>query len=149
MYRLYGRKIPVNEATRSFVDTICENILSVDIREKKRLLIHRGWDSHILNGLLHPSILLKNWIGRWKNHLLFFFKGAIYEFTYNKYDEFSPGQMSLLYDIPDQQTVAQSVKVKVLAAPTGYMIFSLTIQSQRMLIWQWIFMKLKLTLHQF
>ena len=80
---------------------------------------------------------------------ILFFKRAIYEFTYNKYDEFSPGQMSLLYDIPDQQTVAQSVKVKVLAAPTGYMIFSLTIQSQRMLIWQWIFMKLKLTLHQF
>ena len=57
--------------------------------------------------------------------------------------------MALLYDIPDQQTVAQSRKVKILDAPTGYMIFSLTSQSQRMIIWKWVFMKLKLTLHQF
>ena len=35
MYRLYGRNTPVNEATRSFVDKIRENILSVDIREKR------------------------------------------------------------------------------------------------------------------
>ena len=49
---------------------------------------------------------------------ILFFKVAIYEFMYNKDDEFSQGQMELLYDIPDQQTVAQSIKVKVLAAPT-------------------------------
>ena len=50
---------------------------------------------------------------------ILFFKGAIYEFTYNKDDKFSQGKMALFYDIPDQQTVAQSIKVKVLAAPTG------------------------------
>ena len=50
---------------------------------------------------------------------ILFFKGVIYEFTYNKDDEFSQGQMTLLYDISDQQTVAQSRKVKVIAAPMG------------------------------
>ena len=50
---------------------------------------------------------------------ILFFKGKIYEFTYNKDGEFSQGKMSLVYDIPDQQTVAKSRKLKVLAAPTG------------------------------
>ena len=50
---------------------------------------------------------------------ILFFKGAIYEFTYNKDDKFSQGKMALFYDIPDQQTVAQSRKLKVLSAPTG------------------------------
>ena len=50
---------------------------------------------------------------------ILFSKGTIYEFKYNKDDEFSQGQMALLYDIPGQQTVAQSIKVKFLAAPTG------------------------------
>ena len=50
---------------------------------------------------------------------ILFFKGKIYEFTYNKDGEFSQGKMSLVYDIPDQQTVAKSRKLKVLAAPTS------------------------------
>ena len=54
-----------------------------------------------------------------KPSTILFFKGSLYEFTYNKDDEFSQGQMALLYDIPDQQTVAQGRKVKVLAALTG------------------------------
>ena len=50
---------------------------------------------------------------------ILFFKRAIYEFTYNKDDEFSQGQLALLYEIPDQQTVAQSRNVKFISAPTG------------------------------
>ena len=49
---------------------------------------------------------------------ILFFKGAIYEFTYNKDDEFSQGNMAFLYDIQNKQTLAQSKKVKVLTAPT-------------------------------
>ena len=50
---------------------------------------------------------------------ILFYKRTIYEFTYKKDDEFSQGPMALLYHIPDQQTVAQSIKVKVLASSKG------------------------------
>ena len=33
-YRFYGKRKPANEATQSFVDTICANKLNVYLREK-------------------------------------------------------------------------------------------------------------------
>ena len=50
---------------------------------------------------------------------LLFFKGAIYEFTHNKDGVYSQGQMALLFDLPDEETIQRNGKVKVLAAPTG------------------------------
>ena len=51
--------------------------------------------------------------------LLFFFCGAIYEFTYNDDDVFSQSQMALLFEIPSQEDINQLQKMKVLAAPPG------------------------------
>ena len=48
-----------------------------------------------------------------------FFKGAVYEFTNNIDGVYNQGQLALLYDLPDQESISQNRKVKVLAAPTG------------------------------
>ena len=50
---------------------------------------------------------------------ILFFKGPIYEFTYNKDHEFIQGQMAILDDIPNQKTIAKSIKLRVLAATKG------------------------------
>ena len=52
-------------------------------------------------------------------YTILFFKGAIYEFTYTKNDEFSQRKTILLYDIPDQQTVAKIRKMELIAVPMG------------------------------
>ena len=118
-YRLYGRRTPANEATQSFVDTIRANIPNEELREKAAVDTQRLRLSHIewASASLDTSKKLDRKVK--EPSTILFFKGALYEFTYNKDDEFSQGQMALLYDIPDQQTVAQGRKVKVLAAPTG------------------------------
>jgi hypothetical protein len=118
-YRLYGRRTPANEATQIFVDTIRANIQNEVLREKAAVDTQRLRLSHIewASASLDTSKKLDRKVK--EPSTILFFKGALYEFTYNKDNEFSQGQMALLYDIPDQQTVAQGRKVKVLAAPTG------------------------------
>ena len=51
--------------------------------------------------------------------LLLFFKGAIYEFTHNKDNSYSQGQMALLFELPSQIALNNGQAIKVLAAPTG------------------------------
>ena len=50
---------------------------------------------------------------------LLFFRGAIYEFTYNCNEQFSQAQMALLFDVPSQDTLDRFKKFEILAAPPG------------------------------
>ena len=82
-YRLYGRKIPANDATRNLIENIRSNITSDQLREKASVDKERIRFSHgewiiasaetsrkLDKKVKEPSTLL-------------FFKGAIYEFTHN------------------------------------------------------------------
>lgn len=118
-YRLYGKKFPAKEATRQFVEGVRHSINHNDLREKNADDVERSRYSHgkwmqasdvtwnILNQKLkEPSTLL-------------FFRGAIYEFTYNSEDNFSQGQMALLFDLPSQENIDRNKKINILAAPQG------------------------------
>ena len=95
-YRFYGRSTPANEATRIFVDTIHANTLNVDLREKssvdtqRLILSHIEWDSASLDTSKKLDRKVK------EPCTILFFKGAIYESTYNKDYEFGQGQMERL-----------------------------------------------------
>ena len=50
---------------------------------------------------------------------LLFFRGAIYEFTYNKEGKFSQSDTALLYDLPTQEDLNDWKKIPVLLSPPG------------------------------
>ena len=50
---------------------------------------------------------------------LLFFKGAIYEITFNKEGEYSQSQMVLLFDMPLEEDLINWRKIKILVAPNG------------------------------
>ena len=50
---------------------------------------------------------------------LLFFRGAIYETTYNKEGKFSNTQKALLYDLPSQESITNWQPIKVLISPIG------------------------------
>ena len=50
---------------------------------------------------------------------LLLFRGAVYEFTYNREGKFSQGQMAILYDLPRQDLIDRNKTIKILAAPPG------------------------------
>ena len=118
-YRLYARKTPANEATRSFVDNIRSNIQNEDLREKLAIdkerirLSHNEWG----NASQETSKKLDKKVK--EPFTLLLFKGGIYEFTHNKAGFYSQGQMALLYDLPEQDVLQRNGNFKVLAAPTG------------------------------
>ena len=49
----------------------------------------------------------------------YFFKGAIYEITFNEEGKFSNTQTALLFDLPSQDDLDNWRKIKVLKAPLG------------------------------
>ena len=40
-------------------------------------------------------------------------------FTYNNNEQFSKGQMAILYDLPNQDIIDRNKKIKILAPPPG------------------------------
>ena len=52
-----------------------------------------------------------------------FFRGALYDFTYNKEGKFSQSDTALLFDIPSQTDLNDWKKIKVLLAPPGLSSF--------------------------
>ena len=118
-YRLYGKKFPAKEATRQFVDSVRQTILANDICLKIADDVEKSRYSH--GEWLRASETTQNFLNQ---HLkepdtLLFFRGAIYEFTYNVDDIFSQGQMAILYDLPSQDILDRNKKIKILAAPPG------------------------------
>lgn len=120
-YRLYGKKIPAKEASREFVRATRayyknHNIKLTEKRSidlQKHRFSHREWKEasdetkqQLEQEVREPETLL-------------FFKGAVYEFTYNQPGQFSYSQMALLLDVPTEEELKNFKKIKVLAAPPG------------------------------
>ena len=122
-YRLYGKKFPAKEATRQFVDGVRRSINQSNLREKDADDVEKSRYSH--GEWLSASEQTKSTLNQKLKEpgTLLFFKGATYEFTYNSDEEFSQGQMAILYDVPTQDQIDRNKKIKILAAPPGYQDF--------------------------
>ena len=118
-YRLYSKKFPAKEATRQFVNNVRQSIAPNELREKKADDVEKSRYSHgeWLRASEHTQIILNQRLKEPDTLLLF--RGAVYEFTYNKEGKFSQGQMAILYDLPRQDSLDRNKTIKILAAPPG------------------------------
>lgn len=117
--RLYSKKIPAKEASNEYIKRVERQInancrrerISID-REKSRYS-HQEWglasqatSNKLEQKLKEPSRLL-------------FFRGAVYECTFNSDGIFNNSQLALLYEMPSQEDLDQWKNIKILLAPLG------------------------------
>lgn len=121
--RLYSKKIPAREAGRNFVERVRRLYNHNNIREKvsedleKSRYSHRDWNDASTETTQKLEQKLK------EPRELIFFKGAIYEITFNKEGEFAHGQVAILHDLPTIEQLNNWRKIKVLVAPPGHKDF--------------------------
>ena len=118
-YRLYSKKFPAKEATRQFISAVTQSIESNHIIEKNADDVQKSRYSH--GEWMTASDEVKASLDqRLKEpRTLLFFRGALYEFTYNNEEKYSQGQMAILFDLPSQDMIDRNKKIKVLAVPPG------------------------------
>ena len=118
--RLYGKKHPGRQATQSFVQQVKETLPANEVIERVAddvecaQMSHQEWhpatdrtSAKLNSSLKEPQTLL-------------FFRGAVYEFTYNDPDNrFTQSSLCVLFELPSPISVMQFQRVKVLAAPVG------------------------------
>ena len=111
---MYSKKFPAKEATRQFVDAIKQSILLAGLREKEADNVEKCRFSH--GEWLPASQEIKNILDQKlkEPRTLLFFRGAVYEFTYNNDENYSQGQMALLFDLPSQDEIDRNKKKKFL-----------------------------------
>ncbi len=119
-YRLYGRRSPAVDATTDFVNSVEESIESSLLRKKECEDTQRNRFSHSEWGRANPQTSAKLDKKVKEPSTLLFFRGAIYEFTFNSPNDFSQSQMAVLFDLPTQDALNRNQKIKVLAAPPGH-----------------------------
>ena len=116
-HRLYGRKIPAQEATSRYIQQIKQYLPSVDVRERvsedteNPLYSHSEWSTASESTVQKLNKKLK------QPEVILFFKGAIYECTYNHDGKFSNAQLCMLLDLPEQSDLDNFRKISVLIAP--------------------------------
>ena len=118
-FRLYSRRVPAKEASKQFIDRVRRLITSNDLREKEAEDVAKGRYSHqewsrandVTSATLDQKLKEPTQI--------LFFRGAMYECTYNEDGKFSQSQLAILFDLPSQDDLNNWRKIKVLVAPPG------------------------------
>jgi predicted GIY-YIG superfamily endonuclease len=117
--RLFSKKIPAREASRQFVASVKRQVASNEYIER------------LAEDLEKPVNSRADWIQATENtshkmeqkvkepQLLLFFRGAIFEMTFNAEGQFSNTQTCILFDIPSVDDLQNWRKIKVLKTPTG------------------------------
>ena len=118
-YRLYGKRLPANDATKQFVDNVRLSIPADQLLEKQSNDVEKNRYSHCDWEPASTSMREKLDKRVKEPSTLLFFRGAIYEFTYNCDGSFSQSQMAVLYDLPSQENLERFRKINVLIAPPG------------------------------
>ena len=119
--RLYSKRVPARDASKEFVNRVRRRVEVGSRIERnaedvmKNRYSHQDWRSASENVSTKLDQHLK------EPQLLLFFKGAIYETTFNNKNKFSNTQMVMMYDIPSTEAVLNWRKVKVLKYPLGEM----------------------------
>ena len=117
--RLYSKKVPAREASKQFVDRVRRQVSDDQRLERKSEDIeksrhsHQDWKQASDSTSLQLEQRLKE-----PNNLLFF-RGAIYEMTFNEEGNFSNTQLVILFDLPSREDLESWRKIKVLKAPIG------------------------------
>ena len=117
--RLYSKKVPARDASKQFVDRVRrqineQNRLERDAEDvEKNRYSHQEWS----NATNSTSQRLDQFVKEPKK--LLFFRGAIFEATYNKEGKFSNTQKAILFDLPSAETVNNWQPIKVLIHPVG------------------------------
>lgn len=117
--RLYSKRVPAREAAQQFVQRVERQINCQDRLEKtaedvvKSRYSHQDWTPAPLS----ISVQLEQKLREPKK--LIFFKGAVFEITFNEEGKFSNTQTALLFDLPSQDDLDNWRKIKVLKAPLG------------------------------
>ena len=118
-FRVYSKRVPAVDAAKEFIANVRRNITnpnSVITCEAKDLQKARYTTSDWRNATSETSNKLEEKVKPPKQ--LLFFRGAVYECTYNhKEGIFNQSQIALLYDLPAREDVRNWKPIKVLIAP--------------------------------
>eukprot|EP00957_Ditylum_brightwellii_P103806 7907634-Ditylum_brightwellii.AAC.1 len=118
-YCIYGKRFSAKEVAWNFVD---------GIRNRSNIGIIR---EHIADDVENPRYLHGGWMGASGStrnvfdqqakepRTLLFYRGAVYELTFNDHRKFSQSQIGLLFDIPPQCDLERSQRVKIFVASPG------------------------------
>ena len=118
-YRLYGRRVPAKEAARQFIERVRRSFEPNQLREKKAEDVqkHRRIRLEWMPASETTSSTLEQILK--EPEVLLFFRGAVFECTYNVEGKFSQSQMALLFDLPSQEDLNTWRPIKILVAPPG------------------------------
>ena len=118
-FRVYSKRVPAVDAAKEFMENVMRNVTNThDLIIRKSLDTQKAryttsdWRqaSQDISNKLEEKIKPPG--------KLLFFKGAVYECTYNhKEGLFNQSQIALLYDMPTQESLDSWKSVKVLIAP--------------------------------
>ena len=81
------------------------------------------WESNINGNWINASTNTSNHLNNSAKEpqTIHFYKGALYEVTFNKDGKFSQTQVALLFDMPTQEQIDNFEPVTVMLAPEGYL----------------------------
>lgn len=119
-FHLYGKKYPSREASKKYVQQVKSQLRrnqsreSIDEDSKNPHHSHTVWrqaNEGTVNSLdqkcKEPKPLL-------------FFKGAVYQFTFNSDGNLSQAQLGILLDLPSQKALDNFDKIHIMMAPAGF-----------------------------
>ena len=117
--RLYSKRVPAREASNQYMERVIRQLHPTNVFEKvaedvqKSRYSHQDWNAatEVTKSKLDQKLR--------EPRRLLFFRGAIYEVTYNVEGQFSNTQLVLLYDMPSQDDIQSWSKIKLLKCPLG------------------------------
>ena len=118
-FRLYGKQFPARKDSRRYIEQVRSQLSEGDARERISEDIQNPQQSHqewqvanelTTNALDHTCKEPKT---------LLFFRGAMYQFTYNDDGKFTQSQLGLLLEVPDQNCLDHFRKIPIMVAPPG------------------------------
>lgn len=119
-FRVYSKRTPVAAALEAFANRVMSTF------SEDEYILCKSVDTYKIRNSLADfrdanEDITKNLDKKVKSpSSLMFFKGAVYECTYNKKGSFNQSQPVLMYDLPSRDDVRNFRKIKVLKIPTGW-----------------------------
>ena len=117
--RFYAKRLPAREAVKEYIQNVKSNgnlqwreRISEDVQKQSSSREDWATANEAVSKGLDKSCSKQP-------RTLLFFKGAIYEFTFNKPSYFSTTQIAILPKLPTQQDLDNFRAIEVLAAPPG------------------------------
>ena len=117
-FRIYARNVPAKQANREYIQSTKQSVphnLRTESKSKdleKQRYANQDW----VRATPRMTKLLDTELK--EPDTLLFFKGAIFQCTYNEDEVFSQSQLALCYDVPPQDDVDRFRRIKILIFPS-------------------------------